>query len=830
MREKIQAGLERSFQKHRIVFWHDPEARFRGEFDEIEIPGVAKAEVANNEFVLKHRLIREEPRQNFLVYRPGKLPADAHNWLLDLELANGVFQADRGALILMELGLPPRFGRLVEQHARFFDARPRVDRLKAMIEDTDNEARIRLKMFAVCAGVPAALDAILEALLGELARDEDKVIGLVQRCELGLALWDAVKATFGYAEANPSVPGLAQALFSGTYAMELDEPARLTQDALVLMSRWRHDTRHREAFEILSARYAEALTIEADLSRRPLDRLVRMNQFEVIDRRILHGLIEGVRDRDIPHERVEEYVRERRTSLWWDKYCDLYEAVRYASDLQRRITDLPIPTMTVESGFKAYADTWFQIDQLYRKYVWHAGRSLHRDLLAALSEQVENLYSNNFLMPLNDAWQRAIDGQTGWKVDHAVAQRRFYNQFVAPIRARGAKVIVIVSDALRYEIGEELLRAIRAVDRFDARIEAMLGSIPSYTQLGMGALLPNRDLRIALDGPTVLVDGESAQGTENRGKILARRSDAGATTTVRADAVLDMDKDQMRALIRDHDVVYVYHNVIDAVGDKRDSESRVFQAAEDALEELERLIRRLAGNNATNMLVTADHGFIYQNRAIHEGDFSPAEVDGEKITHRDRRFVLGTGLRKTEGLSRFTSRDVGLEGETEILIPRSIARLRLSGSGSRYVHGGAALQEVVLPVVIINKKRASDVEAVEVEPILGTSRLITTGQHPVRLYQTRPVTEKRRPIKLRIGLYAPDGTAMSNIEERAFEETSEDARRRETTVKLVLSRAADAYNDREIRLMLTLIGDGPDRPYRTETFRLKRSFGGDFDI
>ena len=62
MRDRIQAGLERSFRKHRIVFWHDPEARFREEFDAITIPGVTKTEVANNEFMLKHRLIREAPR------------------------------------------------------------------------------------------------------------------------------------------------------------------------------------------------------------------------------------------------------------------------------------------------------------------------------------------------------------------------------------------------------------------------------------------------------------------------------------------------------------------------------------------------------------------------------------------------------------------------------------------------------------------------------------------------------------------------------------------------------------------------------------------------
>ena len=58
---------------------------------------------------------------------------------------------------------------------------------------------------------------------------------------------------------------------------------------------------------------------------------------------------------------------------------------------------------------------------------------------------------------------------------------------------------------------------------------------------------------------------------------------------------------------------------------------------------------------------------------------------------------------------------MGLDGDIEILIPKSINRLRLKGSGSRFVHGGASLQEVVIPVLRINKKRQSDIDAVEVE-------------------------------------------------------------------------------------------------------------------
>ena len=84
-------------------------------------------------------------------------------------------------------------------------------------------------------------------------------------------------------------------------------------------------------------------------------------------------------------------------------------------------------------------------------------------------------------------------------------------------------------------------------------------------------------------------------------------------------------------------------------------------------------------------------------------------------------------------------------------MPKSINRLRLKGAGSRFVHGGASLQEVVIPVLKVNKKRESDVTNVEVEILRGSSSVITSGQLAVVLYQTEPVTDKVQPRVLRAG-------------------------------------------------------------------------------
>ncbi|TIW17767.1 MAG: BREX-1 system phosphatase PglZ type A, partial [Mesorhizobium sp.] len=92
MLDRIATGLEAQFDKHRVVFWYDTTREFRAAFEGLALDGVEKIEVANTEFAVKHRILREAPKQRFLLYWDGPRPADIDNWLLDVELAHGVFK------------------------------------------------------------------------------------------------------------------------------------------------------------------------------------------------------------------------------------------------------------------------------------------------------------------------------------------------------------------------------------------------------------------------------------------------------------------------------------------------------------------------------------------------------------------------------------------------------------------------------------------------------------------------------------------------------------------------------------------------------------------
>jgi uncharacterized protein (TIGR02687 family) len=321
----------------------------------------------------------------------------------------------------------------------------------------------------------------------------------------------------------------------------------------------------------------------------------------------------------------------------------------------------------------------------------------------------------------------------------------FFDRHVAPVVKDGrTKAVVIISDGMRYEVAEELASLIRSEDRFDASLSAMLGSLPSYTQLGMAALLPQSSLELDPDALPVLADGKPTNGTANRDKILQ----AVKGHAITAAEVLAMPGIELRELYTKHQIFYVYHDVIDQSGDKASSERNVFKATATALDELLQLVKKWTSANATNILLTADHGFLYQDMPLEQSYYVSETPKGDAVTKTNRRYVLGRALKPSPAFMTFTSAQVGLVGDIDIQIPKSIHRIPLPGAGTRYVHGGASLQEIVVPVVTVNKKRKSDIRPVNVDLMPETDK-ITTGQLAVKLLQREAVTDKIQPWALR---------------------------------------------------------------------------------
>jgi len=834
---RIAQALTKLFERHRIIFWYDAKRELRADFEALELIGIEKVEVLNNEFGVKHLILREQPEQKFLLYREGPQPADLDNWLLDVQLAHGEFRTDQAAIWLSELELGLDFLEIVQLHPEFFQATKRKDSLKRLLKPDDTHGMIRLKMLAVCAGSEPRLDSVVENLLGELSLGRDDKIKQVGRCNLGTFLWGQMKRVYGYDSPEPGIKDFVIQLFKYCYFQNFTancpQPvALLSSDALVFLKRWKDSRQFEECFETLSGECAEILGLAQDLAKRDFRDLIELDYFRRIDLQIIEDLVRGIAARTVSSGDVALWVRQRRQGHWYREFRHLYEAVDYAAQFFNALDEATLTMESMADGVQRYCHFWFRLDQMYRKFTYHVRCSGETSLMGTLTDQIENLYTNNYLLKVNNYWQTFVDSASKWDASPIMLQRNFFERHVQPFLQKDNKIYVIISDAFRYEIGDEFVSLIRQEDRYEATLEPALAMLPSYTQLGMAALLPNKELALQdHDSGAVLVNGQSSQGIVNRRKILDQAIPKRAAA-IKADDLMAQNKDECRAFLRDHDVIYIYHNRIDSTGDKRESEERVFEAVEETLQDLIRLVKKLTGANASNLLVTADHGFIYQNRAIDESDFSGSDAVGDQILFRDRRFVLGKGLQEVSSLRKFQPSELGLSGGMEVQIPKSINRLRLKGSGSRFVHGGASLQEVVIPIIKINKKRQSDISAVEVDILRGSSTVITSGQLAVALYQAQPVTDKVQPRKLRAGIYTQAGELISDCHELTLDLTSDNPRERELQVRFMLSRKADEANNQEVILLLDekLAGTSHYKEYKSLRYLIRRSFTSDFDV
>ncbi|MBC3809622.1 BREX-1 system phosphatase PglZ type A [Undibacterium seohonense] len=831
---KITQALSNLFDKQRIVFWYDTRHEFRADFAAMELPDIEKIELTNNEFSVKHRVLRAQPAQKFLLYRDGPEPEHLHNWLLDVQLASGnTFRTDQVALWLAELELGPDCYPLLEAHVAFFEASKRREALRGMLESSDTQNALLQKMLAVCVGTEPRLDVMLEALLADVAEGVNTRIKLIERSGLSDFLWERMKRAYGYASEQPGLRDFVIELFKTCFFADVEPEykARLSAEAQVFIRRWKDSRAHNQRFETLSNECAVILQIDEKLQGIDYRTLMDLDYFELIDQKILSDLVRDVVTRTVTAQEVEQWVRQRRQGHWFDRFKDVYLAIEHGAQFIQLLGMTQLEMSSLEDGVKKYAQTWFRLDQRYRKFIYHARESGQASLLQDLNNLIENLYTNNYLVRLNDRWQTFVDASVLWEAAPVVSQAQFFSRFVRPYLERKNKVCVLISDAFRYEIGEELQSMIRREDKFDAELVPALSCLPSYTQLGMAALLPNQTLQLVDDDSGhALVDGQSSMGSANRAKILA--ATVPASTVVLAKDVLTMGRDESRALIRDNDVVYVYHNLIDKTGDTRDTEERVFAASEETLDELLRMVKKLTNANASNLVVTADHGFIYQNQPLADSDFLSAESEGRQVLYIDRRFVLGKGLRAHPSFKTFSPEQLSLAGTLEVQIPKSINRLRLKGSGSRFVHGGATLQEVVIPVITINKKRQSDVGRVDVEFIGGGGKTITTGQLAVVLYQTGPVTEKLQARRLKAGIYTLEGESISDMHDLTFDFASDNPRERELPVRFILSRKADDFNNQQVELRLDEQVDGTSHfaKYKAVRYAIRRSFSSEFDF
>ncbi|MCX5951604.1 MAG: BREX-1 system phosphatase PglZ type A [Cyanobacteria bacterium] len=841
---RIHESLDTALARKRVVLWYDPNGEWTSEFDDYQAPQAEKLRVEGNEFSVKVAISRAPLEQRFLLYLPIAKPPEQGNWLLDLLLAGHEFTADRASLDIQEAGLTLEFKELAQQHKAFFRSPVRNTKLKELLRPNDDETAVRLKMLAVLAKQQADIDKLLLHAFSQLdpaiPDGDDPVEALYGNHQLSRHFWRAVGEKFGYASPEPNLRDFAVALFNSVSS--IGPAGELLPHARVFISIWKDSLSARPAFEQWSDHLATVLRIEEQLNDAPDSYDPDDDDsYELIERFVLSRLLQRFQgDGNSGGQRVSDAellhaIRNRSSSCWFEKHQHGYSALEQAITFRGLLAKADLQVPNFEEGLQRYCNGWWRLDQVYRRCIFHARTYQQPGLLKPLRDWLEAQYINNVLLPLTNRWSDQVAGLTSWGSTSLPRQKEFHMRYVhAPLSSKGLKrLFVVISDALRYEAARDFADRLnsQAGKGWQAEVDALLGVLPSYTQLGMAALLPGAQLGLNPSDSYALVDGQSTSSTEDRDKILKAYA-KGRAKAIKAEDFLALATSKDGAeLTRDHDLIVIYHNRIDRIGDKRESEADTCQAVEHTFDDLEQILRKIASLKGSQAVITADHGFLFQQEPVDANDRAPFPT-AKELSFKKRRFALGTGIKASAGQKVFTADELGLSGNWEAVFPLGLDRYPRSGSGSRFVHGGTSLQEVVVPVIRLKRERKDESRLVEAE-LLRMPAKITMGKLSFGLFQLGPVEPKKRlPLQLRIGLYAKvDGTLLCAHRTVLLDSAASEAREREQQVVLELSNAADDYNNQilELRLERQLDGVATPVPYKTVELKLQRPFGSDFD-
>ena len=769
------------------------------------------------------------PANNFLLYQAKAKPIDNENWLLDLLLSNYEFHTEASSLYLQDLDLPQEFKSLVQQHEEFFANEKRINELKSLLEPEDRESKIRLKMLSIICASEPEWEKVLYALFAEAYKNKQDKYKAIDKFGLSGFLWETIEKKYNYKSSTPTIKDCLLQLVQDNFERSISagKPA-LNKDAYLFVNRWKENTKARQIYYDWSLQLEKDLGIEATIQKLNAEQLLDADTYAVIDKKIIIGIREHIVNNTTSNYTLQEWIEKRRVKFFFTDFSNIYEALSNAASLLDEIRKVNLTIDSPKDGFEKYEKQWYKIDKLYRKYIYASEQAEHQNILKDLTLHIEKAYGNSFLLKLGDNWQAAIDGMSNWNVEKTINQKQFYQRWVTPYIKKENRVFVIISDALRYESAAELRELILQEDRYTATLNAVLGSLPSYTQLGMASLLPHTALTFEEQNDIVFADGISTQGTPNRTKVLQKTYPG--SIAIGAEDFLKMKANtEGREFIKPYNVIYIYSNHIDKTGDDKTSEGNVFEATETEFQYLLRILKHINNMNGYNMIITADHGYLYQHNRLDESDFTDFSPTGT-LYKTNRRFVIGKNLSNNTSVQKWQGKSLGFADDTEVQIPKSINRIRIQGAGSRFVHGGASLQEIVVPVLEINKARKSDIEQVDIDIISGTSN-ITSNTFAVSFYQKQPVADKIQPRQIKAGFYTGAGQLISDVITLLFNSTISDAMAREKRQSFLFTADAIKQNGQDVYLKLEeqIEGTSQFKIYKSITYRMLIAFSSEFD-
>lgn len=758
----------------KIVFWYDDDAAYTDEIDLLQLADGSKVVklTGGNAFATKLLLEHQDLTTNYLVYAPFARPEDKENSLVDIFYYSEHFYSDKLIQLMGDLNIPPECQDGVKLYKKFWNS-GNVQKFRSLEIETYSNESIDLGILCVLAGVKTLSfeEMLRKTILAGL--NDNSIMKKLENQKIDRVFWRFCEKQYGYKDTNPTVQKFLVTMLV-TYIdaqMNGNEPkawksfvSAKKNDAVVFIKNLMNNEESKEFYDGFTVKAADELNVAGLINQIPLDDVVSSDALRSFDDNIIDWIASKLEDQMLDEKiagmTIPEICETRSktgyhfSSVYREKYQMLIAAYHVLKEVS-----LHRYQSTIKEAVEDYVGGTYLIDTYYRKFYYYLDRIGMDTNVEKIRDLVENMYTNRYLNDFANKWNQSL---TDEEYDNytEIREEEFFNHFVRPFmnESGGGRVIVIISDGMRYECARELLDNLDLDEKCDAKIDHMLSVLPSETTLGMASLLPNKDIKVDGNLDIFVDEQHCGNSTPERQKIL--QSVVPKSACYEFDTVMQAKQSEVREMFQDKDLVYIYQNQIDQRGEGMRSDNEVFNACQEAIEEIQTLIRRLTGYiSNTRYLITADHGFIYKRDKLPESD----KIKIEKITasYKNKRYLLSEEPIANDVLVSRCMVYLSKLNSIFVTIPIGADIIKMPGGGQNYVHGGSSLQEMIVPVIKVNTfKGKQDTGLVNVE-LSSFHHRVTGIEVKLDFMQMEPVSDTVKPRRLQAFFVDADGAKIS---------------------------------------------------------------------
>ena len=758
----------------KIVFWYDDDASYEDEIDQLQLSGNSKILklTGTNDFAVKLLLEHQDPTTDYLVYAPFPRPKDEEDFLADIFYYAEHFYSDKLMQLMRDLNIPPKYQDEMKRYKKFWSGDD-LKRFKALGIETYTNESIELGILCALAGAQT-LD--LEEMLRKTILagwTDNSIMERIEDLKIAPAFWRSCEKQFGYRDPSPTLWKFLLTMLVTYMDAQMNGNAPTPwkalvsgrkNDAVVFIKNLMSNDESKAFYDRSAEQAADELHASALIAQIPLADVLSSDALADLDENMISWIAAKLEDQTLDEKisgkTIPEicHIRSKAGYHYSTAYKETYQMLTAAYHVLKEVS-LHRYQSTIEEAVEDYVDGTYRIDTYYRRFYYYLDRVGMDVRIEKVQDLVENMYTNKYLTDLAYKWNQLLTDEA-YHSYPGVRQEDFFEHYVKPFmnETRGGRVIVIISDGMRYECAREFFDELLLDEKCDAKIGYMLGVLPSETTLGMAALLPNKEIQVSGSLEISVDDRCCKNSMEDRQKIL--QSVVPRSACYSSDRILQAKKTEIRELFQDKDLVYIYQDQIDQRGEGQRSDNEVFNACREAIDEIQRLIRRLTGYiSNTRYLVTADHGFIYKRDRLPESD--KIKMENIPAGLQNKRYLLSEEPIQSDALISRCMTYLSKVNRTYVTTPMGADIIKMPGGGQNYVHGGSSLQEMVVPVIKVNTfKGKKDTGLVNVE-LSSFNRRVTGIEVKLDFMQIDPVSDIVKPRRLQAFFTDADGVKIS---------------------------------------------------------------------